>query len=95
MERAWKTKEGFIPISELDDNYLQKALFSAEIRFVENYHLLLKQSHKAEIFETKMKELREEAKARGLNYKSLADTPNDKFKVIRNTYYLADKTAES
>ena len=94
--KQWKSKEGMVNIDEMSEEYLQNALRHAEHRFIHAHNIMMRMAEKAEIFETKMKELREEAARKNYNVKSLYEMQKgDKYDILRNTYYLAAKCADA
>lgn len=91
-EGLWKArnkydadKPRYIPISELEDDHLQKAYLISQSRFLEHFNT-------AAIFEEKVGQLEAEAKRRGLHLHSIEDDPNRK---IGNIFANNRKLRES
>lgn len=83
-QAVWKTKDGFVDMSSMTYEHLQKAYISAEYRFMKYENLAINAAEKAAIFEQKLKELEQEAKVRQVELKSLAVKNKDKFDMLRN-----------
>jgi hypothetical protein len=92
--KQWKTKDGFVNMSEMSEEHLQNALRHAEHRFIQYNNMMMHMSEKAEIFETKMLELKKEGEKRNFALKSLCETNQGKYDILRNTYRLAEKCTE-
>lgn len=93
---TWKSKNGLLSMFDMDEEHIQKALINAEQRFMHNHNEMMKSHHIACVFERKMKELREVARQRGIEVKSLSDmSEGKKYEIIRNTYSLAEKAGDS
>lgn len=94
--KQWKSKDGMINMDEMSEEYLQNALRFAEHRFIQYHNMMMHMADKAETFENRMKELREEGFRRNVHIKSLYELhPGDKYKILRNTYRLAAKCADA
>lgn len=93
--KQWKSKEGLINISEMTAEHLQNALRHAEHRFIQYNNAMMHMAEKAELFEQKMKELRQEGIRRNLGIQSLCETNTKKYDILRNTYHLAAKCADA
>lgn len=83
-EAVWKTKEGFVDIRNMTLEHLQKAYISAEYRFMKYENLAINAAEKAAIFEQKLKQLEQEARARQVELNSLAVKNKEKFDILRN-----------
>jgi len=83
-QAIWKTKDGFIDISNMTNEHLSKAYNSAEYRFMKYENLAVNAAEKAALFEQKLKQLEKEAKLRQLDLSSLTIKSKEKFGILRN-----------
>jgi hypothetical protein len=85
IEQAiWKTKDGYVDISSMTDDHVQKAYNSAEYRFMKYENLAIAAAEKAALFEQKLKQLEHEAKTRHMELTSITIKSKEKFGMLKN-----------
>ncbi len=81
---VWKAKRGNIPMTNMDNDYLQTALESCERRYTKHVTQSLDHADTSNMFLDKMKELLDEASSRGITLKSLTEKEPGMHKFVES-----------
>ncbi|MDC6350734.1 hypothetical protein PP178_04155 [Zeaxanthinibacter sp. PT1] len=79
----WKcSKNTYMPIEEMEDDHIQKALYYTENRIVHWQEQRDTAEHNFNIFKQKREELLQEAETRDYEFQSLLDTGATKYALL-------------